>query len=376
MFKKGMSIEFYHAGLAATDRVGVQTAWAQGRIHIIVATVAFGMGIDKPDVRFVIHHSIPHTLEAYYQETGRAGRDGKESMCILYYAYQDKITVEGLIQKGEGSWEQKERQRNSLRQMVAFCENTLDCRRQQVLAYFAEKFDRAKCNRTCDNCKRDLKGITKDVRQEVKDIISLVQQFRHKKVSVGHCMDIYRGLRLEKLLKAEHNYLPEYGKGKHLNKSECERLFHHLCVQQILNERLEKNKAGFISAYAEVGKQHTRYLSGNLPINFVFMDESDKPPPKPRAPRAAGTKAPIRKKKEDSTSGGNKSGGSTRKRQSTVSTEQQQSTTSPHFNKTTGFKRAPFKKTGAKTSSSSMKEGPSSGTSGGGRRMPSMARRK
>jgi superfamily II DNA helicase RecQ len=91
-------------------------------------------GIDKADVRFVIHYSLPQSLEGYYQETGRAGRDGLESQCILFYSYKDKKTIDFLIDQGEGSYDQKERQRNNLRQVIMFCENKIDCRRAQVLS--------------------------------------------------------------------------------------------------------------------------------------------------------------------------------------------------------------------------------------------------
>ena len=134
--KYQLSITHYHAGLSKGDRERVQNDWAINKVQIIVATIAFGMGIDKADVRFVIHNSLPQSLEGYYQETGRAGRDGDESMCILFYAFGDRHKIEYLIDKGEGSHEQKQRQKDYLKQVIQYCENKFDCRRQQLLSVY------------------------------------------------------------------------------------------------------------------------------------------------------------------------------------------------------------------------------------------------
>ena len=130
----GLSVYFYHAGLEKEDRCEIQRKWANNQIQIIVATIAFGMGIDKPDVRFVIHYSLPKSLEGYYQETGRCGRDGNESCCIMYYNYGDKKIIEFMIDRGEGTWAEKQRQRHNLQQVIEYCENNSDCRRQQILS--------------------------------------------------------------------------------------------------------------------------------------------------------------------------------------------------------------------------------------------------
>ncbi|KAI9091291.1 P-loop containing nucleoside triphosphate hydrolase protein [Phlyctochytrium arcticum] len=251
--QKRLPVAFYHAGLHKDDRQRVQKNWATGSTRIIIATVAFGMGIDKGNVRFVIHYSLPQSIEGYYQETGRAGRDGKESLCILYYAYRDKHIIDMLITKGEGSQEQKDRQKGNLRDMIAFCENDRDCRRQQVLQYFGERFDAQKCNRTCDNCRRVQQNtVVKDVRSDAQAIIAMVTHLQSNSVTMTHCIDIYRGANLKKILALKHNELPWFGKGNTFIRTDIERLFHFLAGKEILTEIVTKNGQGFPYAHVRV----------------------------------------------------------------------------------------------------------------------------
>ena len=242
----------YHAGLQSAEKAGIQRKWQTGECHVIVATIAFGMGIDKPDVRFVIHHTIPKSLEGYYQETGRAGRDEKRSGCYLYYGYQDTKRLRNMIDEGEGSFEQKERQRQMLRNVIQFCENKSDCRRVQVLNYFNEQFMREDCKATCDNCTSNSILETHDLTEHAIAAIQLVEKIEDDKVTLLHCVDVYRGGKTKKMSKLHHYDLAEYGAGSEIDRSEIERLFNRLLSDQALAEENVVNGAGFATQYIRV----------------------------------------------------------------------------------------------------------------------------
>jgi len=250
----GIKAHHYHAGMEPREKTSVQKQWQAGQYHVIVATIAFGMGIDKPDVRFVIHHTIPKSLEGYYQETGRAGRDGKRSGCYLYYGYQDTSALKRMIDDGEGSWEQKERQRKMLRNVVQFCENKSDCRRVQVLLYFNEPFRRENCNGGCDNCNSTSSFESQDFTDYAVSAVKLVRHLERENVTLLHCVDVFRGSKTKKIVDADHTRLPEYGAGADLDRGEIERLFYRLLSEDAIAEHNVVNKAGWPSQYVHVSR--------------------------------------------------------------------------------------------------------------------------
>ena len=224
----------YHAGLDGATRARHQDKFLREDGVIIVATIAFGMGIDKPDVRFVAHLDMPKTIESYYQETGRAGRDGEAADAWMIYGLQDVIKLRQMMAGSEGSEEFKRAEQHRLNAMLGLCEITT-CRRQTLLAYFGEILQQPCGN--CDTCLEPAQ--TWDGTEPARMALSAAYR-TGQRFGVNHLVDVLRGADTDKIFQFDHHHLASYGIGKDLDNNQWRSVFRQLVARGYLSVDLER----------------------------------------------------------------------------------------------------------------------------------------
>jgi len=219
----------YHAGMPAAQRQQHQQRFLREENIIMVATIAFGMGIDKPDVRFVVHLDMPKSVEAYYQETGRAGRDGDPAVALLFYGLEDVVKLGQMVSSSEGNADFKRNERARLDAMLGLCEIT-SCRRQVLLRYFGEH-DSPACG-NCDTCLQPLD--TWDGTEAAQKLMSCIYR-SGQRYGAGHVIEILRGSKNEKVLQAGHDKLSTWGIGNHLSNTEWRSVLRQLVARGFID---------------------------------------------------------------------------------------------------------------------------------------------
>src|SRR5262249_15752484 len=224
----------YHAGMESDERRKTQDQFAEEKLDVIAATVAFGMGIDRSDVRCVIHATMPKSVEHYQEETGRAGRDGLEAECVLFYSAQDAMRWESLIEKNAAETEHPEEfvgaMKMLLKQMQRLCSN-MQCRHKTLSEYFGQTYERSSCG-ACDICLDETEGVA-DATVTAQKILSCVARVQQR-FGVGHVVDVLLGANTERVRQSRHDQLSTYALLKGTDKKSLTNMVYQLLDQSLL----------------------------------------------------------------------------------------------------------------------------------------------
>ena len=262
----GISALPYHAGLDPKIRAETQDRFLLEDAEVIVATIAFGMGIDKPDVRFVIHHDVPKSMEGYYQETGRAGRDGGEGVCIAFYAQKDVDKLAKFMKDKPVS--EREIGTQILKEVIDYAESGV-CRRKQILHYFGENFNETGCNCMCDNCKKPKKQF--EAENQLSALLKFIQK-SEEKFDDAHLLNVFLGLETAQTIAYEHRKTPEFG----LGKVDGMLMWKSIIRQAVLNNYLYKDVDNY--GLLKLTKQGKDFIINPYNLKFLLNEPIESSP--------------------------------------------------------------------------------------------------